>query len=128
MSDCSCDGVKPKLIFACSGGADVGAMADQAARQLAREGAGRMFCLAGIGGRVSGIMQTTAAAETLLAINGCPVACASAVLRQAGFNEFQEIQLAELGCDKGHTPPSLQVLERIVERGRDLLGTGTKQD
>jgi len=59
---CAC-GAAPKLIFACSGAADVGAVADQAARKLTRNGAGKMFCLAGIGGRVSGIMATTAAAS-----------------------------------------------------------------
>jgi len=39
----------PKLIFACSGAADVGALSDQAARKLTSEGFGQMFCLAGIG-------------------------------------------------------------------------------
>lgn len=47
------------LIFACSGAADVGAISDQVARQMAREGLGEMFCLTGVGGRVPGIMQTT---------------------------------------------------------------------
>ena len=42
--------------------ADVGKIADLAARELTADGAGKMFCLAGIGGRVSGIMATTAAA------------------------------------------------------------------
>ena len=55
----NCCSAAPKLIFACSGAADVGAIADQAARKLTREGKGKMFCLAGIGGRVSGIMKST---------------------------------------------------------------------
>ncbi|MFH0879717.1 MAG: putative zinc-binding protein, partial [Lentisphaerota bacterium] len=38
---CAC-GAAPKLIFACSGGSDVGALADQAARKMANEGAGKM--------------------------------------------------------------------------------------
>ncbi|MHC5119049.1 MAG: putative zinc-binding protein, partial [Planctomycetota bacterium] len=37
------------LVFACSGAADVGAVADQAARKMTQEGYGQMFCLAGIG-------------------------------------------------------------------------------
>ena len=45
---CAC-GSAPKLIFACSGAADVGAIADQAARKLTKDGAGKMYCLAGIG-------------------------------------------------------------------------------
>ena len=64
---CACSAA-PKLIFPCSGAADVGAVADQAARQLTRDGKGKMFCLAGIGGRVSGIMASTAAAEKILEI------------------------------------------------------------
>ena len=35
---CAC-GSAPKLIFACSGAADVGAVADQAARKLTKDGA-----------------------------------------------------------------------------------------
>jgi hypothetical protein len=63
---CACSAA-PKLIFACSGAADVGAIADQAARKLSKEGVGRMFCLAGVGGRVSGIVKTT---ESAAAIRG----------------------------------------------------------
>ncbi|MEI6422312.1 MAG: putative zinc-binding protein [Lentisphaerota bacterium] len=37
---CAC-ATAPKLIFACSGAADVGAIADQAARKLSREGKGK---------------------------------------------------------------------------------------
>ena len=54
---CSCSSA-PKLIFSCSGAADVGELADQAARRLTREGSGKMFCLAGIGGQVEGIIKS----------------------------------------------------------------------
>ena len=53
-----CSG-RPKLVFACSGAADVGEIADRAARKLNREGTGKMFCMAGLGGRISGILKTT---------------------------------------------------------------------
>ena len=82
MADC-CGGTK--LIFACSGAADVGAVSDRAARKLTGDGAGKMFCLAGVGGRVSGIMKTTEAAEQILAIDGCPLDCVKNCLEQAGF-------------------------------------------
>lgn len=101
QSVCAC-GAAPKLIFACSGAADVGAVADQAARKMTWDGAGKMFCLAGIGGRVSGIMATTAAASKVLAIDGCPLNCVKLTLEQAGFTGFEEhLQLAELGMEKG---------------------------
>jgi uncharacterized metal-binding protein len=64
------------VIFACSGSADVGKIADLAARKLSEAGVGKMSCLAGVGGRVKGIMETTQAAQTILAIDGCPLHCA----------------------------------------------------
>ena len=76
----------PTLIFACSGAADVGAISDIAARQLTSEGAGKMFCLAGIGGRVSGIMESTRGAAQILAIDGCSLDCTKLCLEEAGFS------------------------------------------
>ena len=66
-----CCGVAPALIFPCSGASDTGEISDRAARELMKEGYGKMFCLAGIGGRISGIMASTKAAAKILVIDGC---------------------------------------------------------
>ena len=116
-----CCSEAPRLIFPCSGAADVGAIADQAARRLTKEGVGKMFCLAGVGGRVSGIMKTTESAEKILAINGCPINCAKICLEQAGFTDFDHLQLADLGLEKGKSPISKEAIEKVVARGRELL-------
>jgi len=110
---CGC-GAAPKLIFACSGAADVGAIADQAARKLTKEGAGKMYCLAGIGGRVSGIMATTQSAAKILAIDGCPLNCAKNSLEQAGFKKYEHLQLADLGMEKGKTPPTPEAIAKAA--------------
>ena len=117
---CAC-GAAPKLIFACSGAADVGAVADQAARKLTKDGAGRMFCLAGIGGRVSGITATTESAAKILAIDGCPAACAKNTLEQAGFRKYAHVQLAELGMEKGKTPPTPEAVAKAAAAGAEKL-------
>lgn len=70
-----CCGAAAQVIFACSGSADVGKIADLAARKLSEEGVGKMSCLAGVGGRVKVIMETTRAAQSILAIDGCPLHC-----------------------------------------------------
>ncbi len=110
-----------KLIFACSGAADVGAIADQAARKLTKDGAGKMFCLAGVGGRVSGIMKTTGAADKILAIDGCPLNCAKNCLEQAGFQKYEHLQLADLGMEKGKTPPTPENVAKVAEKGAEKL-------
>jgi uncharacterized metal-binding protein len=111
----------PKLIFACSGAADVGAVADQAARRLTREGAGSMFCLAGVGGRVAPIMDKTASASTILAIDGCPLNCVAQTLKQAGVDDFEHMLVTELGMEKGRTPVSAENVGRVVARAKELL-------
>ncbi len=90
-----------KLIFACSGAADVGAISDRAARKLTKDGKGKMFCLTGIGGRVPGIMDKTRAATHVLAIDGCPLDCAKKTLEQAGFTKFAHVRVTDLGMEKG---------------------------
>ncbi len=121
---CSC-GAAPKLIFSCSGGADVGALADQAARKMTQDGVGRMFCLAGIGGRVSGIVKTTEAAQAILAIDGCPLNCTKKCLEEAGFSAFEHLTLTDLGFQKGESPASEANLARVVQAGAaKLAGKG----
>jgi len=119
--NCSCSEA-PKLIFACSGAADVGQVADLAARKLTAEGVGKMFCLAGIGGRVSGILETTRAAEAILAIDGCPLDCARNSLKHAGFTNIHSIRLSDMQMEKGRTPPSRENVDKVVQQGRDCLG------
>lgn len=111
----------PKLIFACSGAADVGAVADQAARKLTRDGAGKMFCLAGVGGQIEGIMKTTRAASSILAIDGCPLNCVKASLEKAGFTNFKHLQLADLGLEKGKSPATEDNINKTCKAAMPLL-------
>ena len=120
QAGCACDAA-PKLIFACSGAADVGHVSDLAARKLSAEGYGKMFCLAGVGGRVSGIMATTQAAAAILAIDGCPLDCAQKTLDQAGFTDFEHIRLSDLGMEKGKTTVTDEVVANVVSVGKARL-------
>jgi uncharacterized metal-binding protein len=117
---CTCSAA-PKLIFACSGAADVGDVSDRAARQLTREGDGKMYCLAGIGGGIPGILEQTGLASAILAIDGCPTGCASTSLKKAGFKDFMTMQLADLGLNKGTSPASAENIERVVTAAREQL-------
>lgn len=95
-----CGGVR--LVFPCSGAADVGGIADLIGRKITTEGLGKMYCLAGIGGHVEGILDTTKQAEAIFTIDGCPVACATKTLEHAGFKPIA-IGLKELGFAKGES-------------------------
>lgn len=105
----------PTLIFACSGAADVGAISDRAARKLTAVRAGKMFCLAGIGGRVPGILITTQEAEKILAIDGCPLDCTKLSLEEAEFTEFEHLKVTDLGLEKGKSPATDENITAVVQ-------------
>jgi len=116
-----CCTASPKLIFACSGAADVGEIADQAARKLTKDGLGKMFCLAGIGGRISGIMKTTEAASKVLAIDGCELDCVKNCLQQAGFTEFKHFRVTDLGMEKGKSPVHYDSIVKVATKAIEML-------
>ena len=109
-----CCSAGPRLIFACSGAADVGEIADRAARELTKNGVGKMFCLAGVGGRVAGIMKQTGEASSILAIDGCDLDCTKKCLEQAGFAQFKHVRVTDLGMVKGQTPSTEENVVKVV--------------
>ena len=75
-------------MFSCSGAADTAEIADRAVRKVHREDAAKMFCLAGIGGRVELILLNTQAAKSLVAVDGCDTDCAKRTLELCWFQGF----------------------------------------
>jgi uncharacterized metal-binding protein len=111
----------PKLIFACSGAADVGEISDRAARKMSEDSIGAMFCLAGIGGRVEPILQKTLSASKILAIDGCNLDCVKKCLEQAGFTKFEQLRITDLGMEKGNSPATNENIDKVVQKGTVLL-------
>ncbi len=99
----------------------MGGLSDQAARQMAKDGAGKMYCLAGIGGRVDGIMANTQAAGRIVVIDGCEQECARKTMELAGFKGFQHLKLAEMGFKKGETPVTPARVRAVADRGATLM-------
>lgn len=120
---CQCgeDSGPPPLVYSCSGAADVGEIADRAARRLDAENAAWMSCLAGIGARVSGLMASAAAAPVLLAIDGCPQDCARKTLAAAGFTTIKHVRVTDLGFAKGESPPDGNATERVMQAAISAL-------
>ena len=115
-----CNGA-PKLIFPCSGGSDVGALSDLAARQMTRDGTGKMYCLAGIGAQIQGILSTTQSASKILAIDGCPMNCAKKILERAGFSKFEHLSLSDAGFQKGASPATPENVGNVALAGTAKL-------
>jgi len=120
QSQCGCSAA-PKFVFPCSGASDVGGLSDQAARQMTKDGTGKMCCLAGIGGRVETILTNARGAAKLLAVDGCSQECARKTLELAGFTGFDHLKLEEMGFKKGETPLTPERIRAVADRGAALL-------
>jgi len=114
---CSCNDESgpAALVYPCSGAADVGEISDRAGRLLNTEDKAWMSCLAGIGGRVSGLMANAAAAPALIAIDGCPQDCAKKTLELAGFVNIRHVRVTDLGFKKGQTPATEEVIRKVAD-------------
>jgi uncharacterized metal-binding protein len=88
------------MILACSGGSNVGQLANQAAVELTTEGFGKMFCLAGIGGHLGGFVQSAKDVSQLVVIDGCSVGCAKAILENAEIPVNNYLVLTDQGIEK----------------------------
>lgn len=100
---CACE-PSQVLFFPCSGGCNCARIADRAATELHNAGRGKLFCLAGIGGHVKGLIESARAAKVLVAIDGCPTACARKTLEHAALPPQIHVVVTELGIEKksGH--------------------------
>jgi uncharacterized metal-binding protein len=116
------DKKKTVLLFACSGGANVAEVADRAARELTFAGEGSMFCLAGLGADIQGMVQTARDADVNLVIDGCPMDCARKTFDRHGITNYRQIRVTDLGIDKAKgVRATADQVERVVVKVKQSL-------
>lgn len=107
------------MILACSGGSNVGQLTNQAAVELTQEGWGKMFCLAGIGGHLSGFIQSARDVPQMVVLDGCEMGCAKAVMEQAEVPLKNYIVLTEeLALEKNK---NFDLKRKEIERVKDAI-------
>lgn len=88
-----CSSDAPVLIFCCSGGSNVGQIANQAAVKLDVENVGKIFCLAGVGGHVESFIESSRGSRTI---------CLLTVVRLHDIPISEYIVVTDLGIKKSH--------------------------
>ncbi len=78
----------------------MGQLANQAAVELTQEGFGKMFCLAGVGGHLGGFVQSAKDVPEMVAIDGCDIGCANAILEHADVPLQGHLIITDLGIEK----------------------------
>jgi uncharacterized metal-binding protein len=119
MANACCTTGNDLMILACSGGSNVGQISNQVAVELTREGVGKMFCLAGIGGQLSGFVQSARDVPGMIVIDGCSLGCAKACLDNAKVPMKTYIVLTDLGIEKNKDlslkPEEIQKVKAAVK-------------
>ena len=124
---CSCGAIRYNLAFACSGSADVGAIADQAARKLSKEKTASICCTAAIAAEIPEILEKATFASKMIVIDGCEKACARKILEQGGFTDLAYVELGMLGLEKDKTPVTEECIARVADAAVIALGEVSEQ-
>ena len=121
---CGAPGVRNVLLYACSGTANVAEIADRAAREMMFAGQGIMFCLAGLGAGIQGMIQTARDADLNLLIDGCDVACAKKIFDKCGVTNYVQVKVTDLGIEKakGVRATDDQVA-KVIAKVKEALAT-----
>lgn len=109
------------MVFMCSGAADVGEVADRAARELARHQEATLCCAAAVAVGDPGILNAARAATVRIVIDGCCKRCAARILEEKSLAATCPVCLEELGMVKGKTPADAANVAAAVQYTRDRL-------
>ena len=119
---CGPTGQKNVLLYACSGGANVGEIADRAARELMFSGCGSVWCLAGLGADIQGMIQTAKDADLNVVIDGCPMDCAKKVFDRVGVTNYRQIRVTDLGIEKVKgVRCTREQVDRVIAAAKDVI-------
>ena len=97
-----CSAGKTNVVLACSGASNVGQITNEVAKELDVSGDARFFCLAGVGGHVSGMIESVKGADRVVVLDGCPVGCAKKCMDEAGLTGYEYLVVTDLGIEKKH--------------------------
>jgi uncharacterized metal-binding protein len=113
------------MILACSGGSNVGQLANQAAVELTQENFGKMFCLAGIGAQLSGFVQSAKDVPDMIVLDGCDVGCSRGILAQAEVPLKNYLVLTDLGIEKNKNfALDPQDIEKVKQAAKAKVSEG----
>ena len=95
------------LIFTCAGAAHCGQVANAAALQLTRDGAGKIFCLAAVSAGIPDKLKRAREAAIRVVIDGCDDRCARVTMEKAGLPVDVYFVVTEQGIEKMPAQPRI---------------------
>jgi len=110
------------LVYSCSGCSSAAQLANHVAVQLDRRGIAEMSCIAGVGGDVPHLVKIAQSGRTIVALDGCALACVRNCLARHGIEPTRYHQLQEYGVKKRyHADFDPQQAEQVIAAVTDAL-------
>jgi len=120
--------MKP-IIYSCSGCSTAAQMANYIAIKIDRKEIADMSCIVGVGGNVKKLVKTAKSGRKIIAIDGCPLACAKACLNNHSLIPDLHIELTQHGVKKQNhvdfDPQQADELLQLVEKKIEEIGLNT---
>ncbi len=108
---------KLPLVYSCSGASTAAQMANHIAVRLDRLKVAEMSCIAGVGGDVKPLVRIAQSGRPIIALDGCPLQCATQILKRHGLQADQHYDLSKMGVKKKyHEDFDPGEAERMLER------------
>ena len=126
------DNINLPLVYSCSGCSTAAQMANHVALRLDRRGVAEMSCIAGVGGNVRPLVRLAQSGRTIIAIDGCALACSAHCLARHGIAPDVHLQLQELGVKKQlhadfDPTQAQQIVAQIVDLLEEAVGSTAKE-
>lgn len=102
------------LVYACSGCSSAAQTANALAIRLDRHSVAEMSCIAGVGGDIPRFVQEARSGRVIIALDGCPIACARMTLARHGVAPAHHYDLSRFNVKREKDKdPDLDVVRRI---------------
>ncbi|HQY47584.1 MAG TPA: putative zinc-binding protein [Usitatibacteraceae bacterium] len=116
------------LVYSCSGCSSAAQAANHIALELDRRAVAEMSCIAGVGGNVPHLVRIARSGRPILALDGCPLACARSCLAERGLAPTRHVLLHEHGVKKRYHQPfdaaeAVRLADELAAVARALSGT-----
>ncbi len=111
---CKCsEGSDTNLIYACSGAANTGLLADQVMRALNRDNVADSTCMAAVGAGLSGFVESARSATRNIVLDGCPVGCGKRIFEERKL-PYERFVMTDFGVEKGKTAITGDVIQTVA--------------
>jgi uncharacterized metal-binding protein len=112
------------VIYACSGGANVGQLSNEAAKMLSLQKFGKMSCAVGLGAHASGIVESGKAAGATVALDGFKAHCVRKAMEHVGIEPMVHMVITDLGFKKSYEDLDTrrEDVELVVKAVKEALG------